>query len=473
MSKVNAVAQVDEYSKLDLKSRICYAFGDAACNCSWTMVGSYLTFFFTDMALIPAGLVGTVILVSKLWDAINDPMVGLWSDRTKTKLGRYRPWILFAFVPMLIFNVLCFYTNLNWSTTARTVWSLGMYFVLVFLYTAVNIPYSALPTVMTRDAETRSSLSAWRMTFTFLLGTILGFTVLRVVNFFGADAAAYTKTTLIFSIIAVPMFLICVFGTKEIVHIPYEKNSLRSQFKLLKGNTPIWLLTVAFVAWGFMNGGATFKMYYFTYYVGDQLMFANVNTVTPIFAAVGTFSVNFLVKKVKNKATVPAWGFVVSTVCAVICYFLPMMNLGTDSGTAVKMAYYVLGGAIPGLCTGLILGSLYGMVPDTAEYTMYKYNQYAGGFLSTVVNFFFKVGQALTVAAAAWVLEGIGYVPNAVQTDSVMWHMNFWTHIYCAICYAVAAVAMFCYKLDKATYAKMAAEIVARRDAALAAEAEK
>lgn len=103
-----SVKPVDEYTKLDLKTKICYAFGDMACNCSWTLVGSYLTFYFTDMALIPAGLVGTVILISKLWDAINDPMVGYWSDNTKHKLGRYRPWILYACIPMLLFNIGCF-----------------------------------------------------------------------------------------------------------------------------------------------------------------------------------------------------------------------------------------------------------------------------------------------------------------------------------------------------------------------------
>ena len=466
MSTMKQTTAVDEYSRLDTKARVCYAFGDAACNCSWTMVSSYLTFFFTDMALIPAGLVGTVILVSKLWDAINDPIVGGLSDRTKTKLGRYRPWILVSFVPMLIFNILCFSTNLNWSTTTRAIWSLGMYFILVFLYTCVNVTYSAMPTVMTRDADTRSSLAAWRMTFTFIIGTILGFTVLRVVNHFGGDATAYTKTTAIFSVIAIPMFLICVFGTKEIVNIPYEKSSLKSQFTLLKGNSPVWLLTLAFVAWGFMNGGMTFKMYYFTYYVGDQLMFANLNTITPIFAAVGTFSLNYLVTKVKNKATIPAWMFTLYAIVSIACYFLPMRELGADGGSSAKLIYYIIGGAIPGFCTGAILGSLYGMVPDTAEYTMYKYNQYAEGFLSTVVNFFFKLGQAIAIAAAAWVLEGIGYVPNAAQTENVLWHMNFWTHIFVAICYVIAAIAMFMYKLDKETYAKMAAEIVARRDAA-------
>ena len=133
-----------------------------------------------------------------------------------------------SFIPMLLFNIGCFYTNMNWSVTLRAIWGLGMYFVLVFLYTCVNVTYSALPTVMTRDAETRSSLSAWRMTFTFILGTVLGFSVLRIINALGGDAMAYTKTALLFSIIAIPMFLICVAGTREIVGIPYEKHSVMS-----------------------------------------------------------------------------------------------------------------------------------------------------------------------------------------------------------------------------------------------------
>ena len=463
MNQTNSAAAVDEYSKLNTGKKICYAFGDAACNCSWALVGSYLTFFFTDMAMIPATLVGTVILISKAWDAINDPMVGAWSDRTESKWGRYRPWILFSFIPMLIFNVLCFYTNLNWNVTARAFWSLGMYFVLVLLYTMVNVPYSALPTVMTRDTETRSSLAAWRMTFTFILTTILGFAVLRIVNSLGGNARAYTMAAIIFSIIAIPMFLICVFGTREIVKIPYVKMPVREEFHLLKGNTPIWLLVGAFLGWGFMNGGATFKLYYFTYYVKDQLMFANISTITPIFGAIGTFSLNYLVPKVKNKATLPAWGFAVSAVTIAVCFFLPMRDLGM-AFSGVKVAYYILGGAVQGLGTGLILGSLFGMVPDTAEYTMYKYGQYAGGFLSTVVNFFFKLGQAISIAAAGWVLGGIGYVANAQQTETVLWHMNFWTHIFVAICLTVSAVCMFSYKLDKATYQMMAAEVQARRD---------
>ena len=249
-----------------------------------------------------------------------------------------------------------------------------MYFILVLLYTMVNVTYSAMPAVMTRDTETRSSLAAWRMTFTFIMGTILGFSVLRIINALGGDAAAYTKATALFSILAVPMFLICVFGTKEIVQIPYVKTSIRAQFKLLKGNSPVWLLVGAFLGWGFMTGGMTFKLYYFTYYVKDQLMFANISTLTPIFGAIGTFSLNYLVKKVKNKATLPAWGFTISAITLVICYFLPMQDVGSAM-TSGKIIYYILGGAVQGTCTGLILGSLYGMVPDTAEYTMYKYGQ--------------------------------------------------------------------------------------------------
>lgn len=117
-----APAKVNEYTKLSVPKKIGYACGDFACNMSWSLIGSYLVFFLTDVALINATTVGLVIFVSKFWDAINDPVIGSLADRTHTRWGRYRPWVMFAFAPMLVFNVLTFTTNLEWSETVRTVW---------------------------------------------------------------------------------------------------------------------------------------------------------------------------------------------------------------------------------------------------------------------------------------------------------------------------------------------------------------
>ena len=106
---------VDEYTKLNIPRKIGYGCGDFACNMSWSLVSAYLVFFLTDIALINATVVGVIIFVSKFWDALNDPVVGALADRTKTRWGRYRPWVIFSFIPMLIFNVLTFTTNPDWE----------------------------------------------------------------------------------------------------------------------------------------------------------------------------------------------------------------------------------------------------------------------------------------------------------------------------------------------------------------------
>ncbi|MDR1250279.1 MAG: MFS transporter, partial [Treponema sp.] len=181
--------------------RIGYAMGDFGCNFSYSLVQGYLMYFMSDVAMINIGVVGTVQLISRAWDAINDPIVGALADKTKSRWGRYRPWVLFAAVPMLITNILTFTTNLNWSTNFRTVWALGAYFILVLLYTMVNIPYSAMPTALTLDANDRAKFASMRMTFAFLAMTILSFFTLRVVQWVGRgnDQRGFQLGAIIFS----------------------------------------------------------------------------------------------------------------------------------------------------------------------------------------------------------------------------------------------------------------------------------
>ena len=154
------VAAVDEYTKLNVWRKIGYGCGDFACNMSWSLISAYLMFFYTDVAMLNGTIVAAIMFISKFWDALNDPVVGSLADHTNSKWGRYRPWVMFSFIPMLVFNVLTFTTNPDWSETARTWWGLGMYFILVLLYTMVNVTYSAMPATLTRDTETRSALSS-------------------------------------------------------------------------------------------------------------------------------------------------------------------------------------------------------------------------------------------------------------------------------------------------------------------------
>ena len=291
-----APARVNEYTKLSVPKKIGYACGDFACNMSWSLIGSYLVFFLTDVALINATTVGLVIFVSKFWDAINDPVIGSLADRTHTRWGRYRPWVMFAFAPMLVFNVLTFTTNLEWSETVRTVWGLGMYFILVLVYTMVNVTYSAMPAMMTRDTETRSALSSYRMTGAFLAMTVLSFATLRIVNAMGGGVAGYRNAALVFSLMAMPFFLITIFSTKEVVTVDdekVEKVSFISQFKVLSGNWPVIQIAIAYLGWGVIQGGMTFRLYFCTYNAGSDLLYANTQTLWSIMGMLGAFSVSY------------------------------------------------------------------------------------------------------------------------------------------------------------------------------------
>ncbi|HRL50329.1 MAG TPA: glycoside-pentoside-hexuronide (GPH):cation symporter [Propioniciclava sp.] len=452
-----AVPTADERVHLGVWRRLGYASGDFSNNMSWSLVSGYLMFYLTDVALLPAVAVGTMLMVPKAFDAFIDPFIGNMADRTNTRWGRYRPWILFACIPMLILNVLTFSTFPAWSEGGRFAWASVTYVLLVVAYSLVNIPYSALPAALTRDADVRSALASYRMTAAFLSMTLLSFGLIRVVEWAGGGDAAlgYQRAAIIFSLIALPFYLITFFSTKEVVHVPHVKVRYKYLFATLKGNAPVWSLVGAFFAWGVLQGGLSMRLYYFTYNAGDQILFANNTTIQSAVSMVGAFAITSLVLRVKNKAVLPAFGFYLAGAACIVCFFLPIDT------TAGVWLYYVMSILI-GLGQGMILASLFGMVPDTTEYTIWRYKIHAAGFVSAFITFAMKLGTALSAAGAGYVLSWIGYVAGAQQTGSALFWINFSSHIFVGILMLLGGLCLHFYKLDKATYDRIVDELDAQ-----------
>ncbi|WHH59518.1 MFS transporter [Petroclostridium sp. X23] len=294
----------------------------------------------------------------------------------------------------------------------------------------------------------RSSLASYRMTGAFIATLILSQLVLRVVKWAGNgdEARGFFWAAIIFSFIALPLYLFCFKNTKEIVDIPVIKTSYKDMFKVLKGNTPVMILVLSFICWEFYEAaGGGVRMYYFKYYIGDDSLFMTNSGLMFLGRVIGTFSLAYLVAKVSNKRTLPLIAFISSGVLMIIMNFLPV-------NTAVGLNLYHFFTFLTGIGGGLGLASLFGMVPDTTEYSQYKYNIHAAGFISSFINFAFKLGMAICTAAIGWLLGSFGYIANQVQNAQVMSAINNSMNLFCGI-------ALYFYKIDKKKYDQIVEEL--------------
>ncbi|HYW97281.1 MAG TPA: glycoside-pentoside-hexuronide (GPH):cation symporter, partial [Bacteroidales bacterium] len=260
-------------AKLPFFEKIGYSLGDTASNLFWQTFSMFLLFFYTDIFGISAAAAGTMFLVTRIWDTVNDPLMGILADRTNTRWGKFRPYLLWLAIPFGVIGVLTFITP-DFSDSGKIIYAYITYSLMMMIYTAINIPYSALMGVMSPNSLERTSLSSFRFVAAFGGGLIVQGTALKLVKVTGGgnQAVGWQWTMTIFAILAAALFLTTFATTKERVRPPKTQiTSLRNDLKDLFGNIP-WLMLFAigiflltFVS--IRNGSI---MYYFKYYVGDQ-----------------------------------------------------------------------------------------------------------------------------------------------------------------------------------------------------------
>ena len=458
MAEVTITTDLDAEVELGNKERLFYSFGVVAIIVPFFLPLAFLNYFWTDVVLMPAGVVGTFMMLCKLWDAINDPIIGAYIDRSYSPKGRYKQWI----IPMgCITNLLCIllFVKLPGELgVLQYIFSFGIYFIFFASYTALEVPHLSLLSSMTTNYAQRGILTSWRQTFASLIMMLVSAMALPLVGILGKgnDAKGYLLAMLIFNIVTIPFYFFCSYGVKERV-IPSRdevKVPFMESFKCIKGNTPAICLAAAMVTMGLGAGFGGAGMYFWTYYVGDQMMMALAGTIQSASALLGGPLCIIFLKYIKNKKKIGMIGWGVSAIFGVFCLFLPLKGAGMPGGAGWSIYTYLALGVVRSVFGQMTLITIFGSMPDVSEYTKVKYNLRAAGFIITFIYFFWKLGTSLTQGILGWVLGALHYVPGPYGSQPAPILNWIWTSMLVlpVVFTALGVLCFIPYKLDENTH---------------------
>lgn len=252
--------------KVPFISKIAYGMGDVGCNFSWMFVGNFLMIFYTDVFGISMSAVATLMLISRFWDAINDPIIGTLTDKTHTRWGRFRPWLLFGAPVTALVLILTFWAHPEWSQTSKIIYMAATYSILVLGYTCVNLPYGTLCGAMTQDIDERASLNTSRSVSAMMAIGVINIVTVPLISWFGAGDTkyGYLAVAVLYGIIFAACHLFCFHKTKEVVVIErkQQKLPLKVQLKAALRNKPYLLALLGQLLFGFIHYGRNADMLY-------------------------------------------------------------------------------------------------------------------------------------------------------------------------------------------------------------------
>jgi GPH family glycoside/pentoside/hexuronide:cation symporter len=457
-------------AKLSLKEKIGYSFGDTASNLFFQTFIVFLPIFYTDVFGISAAAMGTMFLVTRVWDAVNDPMMGMIADRTNSRWGKFRPYIAGFAIPFAIAGVLTF-TTPNFSVGGKEIYAYVTYTLLLMLYTAVNVPYSSLMAVLTPNSLERTEVSTYRFVAAFVGQFIVGAVTLSLVQYFGKgnDQVGWQWTMGCFGVVAAILLFITFATTKERVRPPKDqKSNVKQDLKDLFKNKP-WLLiagaTVFQLTYIVMRGSAT--AYYFRYYVGDQhlKLFGNtINLTYSVFTSsfitsatiatlVGAVLTMWFAKRLDKKNTYAGF-LIASATFSGFFYFLQPDNVILIFALNIFVSFFF----------GSVSVLQWAMYTDTADYGEWKLGRRATGLIMAASLFALKLGLTLGGAIVGWVLAYYGFVANQVQAPNTQSGIVMLMSIYPAIFGIIGGCLMLFYPLTNKMMIKIEEDLTARKN---------
>ena len=441
-------------SKVPFISKLAYGMGDVGCNFSWMFVSNFLMIFYTDVFGISMSAVATLMLFSRFWDAINDPIIGGLSDKTHTRWGRYRPWLLFAAPLTALVLILTFWAHPDWSQTHKIIYMAVTYCILVLGYTCVNIPYGTLCGAMTQNMTERAQINTSRSVSAMIAIGIINIITIPLIEWLGNGNArqGYLLIAILYGTIFAVCHIFCFAKTKEVVEVPVaQKIPLRLQLQAVAKNKPYLLALLGQVLFGFILYGRNADLlYYFTYVENDAVLFTYYSMAIIIPSIIGAACFPKVFQLTSNKgwaASVFAFGTGITIIA--LFFFSPVTS---------PIPFYLFAALSQFFFSGFNT-AIYAIIPDCVEYGEWRTGIRNDGFQYAFISLGNKIGMALGTALLALSLGWAGYEANTTQNEAVVAIMRHSFSTIPGILWVVTALALFFYKLDKRSYNRILAVI--------------
>ena len=442
---------------LGWREKLSYGVADMGFNFYWANIATFLLIFYTDTFGISAAQAATLLASIKLINAFTDPLIGAAADRTATRFGKFRPWLVWMSIPLGAAAVLT-WTTPDLGPDGKLLWAYGSYLAMMVCYTCVNIPYNALSGVMSADPQERSTINGLRFIFAFGGSTVVTAATPAMVAWLGAgdDVRGWQLTMLAWSAAASLMFLVTFLNTQErVAPPPGQKNAVMRDIRDLVGNRPWMVLFVlALVIMVTITLRTTTSAYYFKYVVGRPELMASFVPTYMVFAAIGAACTPLLTRFIDKK---PLMMILMSATAVFSAAFFLVPNERIDLMFALQAAL------------GLVLGPksplAFSMYADTADYNEWRTGRRATAMTFAAATFSQKLGTAVAVSVIGAVFTSLGYVPNAAQTTGsqagIVWLMSF-----VPAAFALLAVLVMClYNLDGKQLSRIGLDLAARKAA--------
>ncbi len=434
-----------------LREKIGYGFGDMASSMFWKVFSYYLPFFYANVFGLSLIDTGVLLLVTRIWDAVSDPMMGAIADRTKTRWGKYRPYLLWVAAPFSICGILLF-TTPDWGYAARLIWAYVTYIMMMTVYTGINVPYGAMLGVMTDNSQEKTVFSSFRMFFAYGGSFIALFAWDPLCKMFQNGFGFSLQSSWQFAMIVIAsccfiLFLLCFRLTREQL-TTVSAASLGKDLKALVTNKPWWLLNGASLCFNLFNTvrGATVAFFFADIIGGEQhIVIFSISMLfySGLFLGVGEVAnmvgVALAVAITKKLGKKPTF-ILVDALLIVFSIIFFTCSPESNAGLLVMLLLQVVISVLTGVMSPLV----WSMYADVSDYSELKYRSASTGLIFSSASMAQKFGGAIGGAAVMWLLHGYGYVerPEGVQSVDIVQPDSAITCLWMLMTFIPAGVAL-------------------------------